>query len=490
MLSKGEENRIRNSPRVSSIVKNKNDVDEMSLEICRRLRERFREVAEIYGEEGNIIGLFFHDLVVHFTGIIIHRQALKKYAGLAEFPWVNRDYSLQPYTVNEETFARSGKISSIGEIVKSKGLVPVAVGQSIPLGYGQQQLVAKLVKLLLPHPGWTRAFLPKCELQIDLLQDIILELCQAFSITNEHTVSENWRRYALFHTHDKQKVLSGKGALLGTRNNLHNRKISVNYLQQGKQVIGFTHGEITNHVLDEPVFGYSDKTLCTTLVDYGSYQPKIVAFPPIIRPKTVKRRSSPVISKRYRKNHSIHYKELARSKNLFIPTIYQQNYLYGPKHAYESDTYYQWHLAMEKCLPNLTIKMHPKTRFKPRFECNVDYRQLDDCLDDFDVLIFDFFATAAVLAIFSDKPVIYFDIGLRNLDPEFQQDLRQRCTVLEINFDIEWEEQIRAGLRRYASEQKTCSNIPLGRYSLCDQDDFSISSTIMDIIRPPTGFSS
>ena len=193
---------------------------------------------------------------------------------------------------------------------------------------------------------------------------------------------------------------------------------------------------------------------------------------------------------RYKRSNSIQYRELARSKNLFIPTMYQQNYLYGPKHAYESDTYYQWHLAMVKYLPNLTIKMHPKTRFEPPFECNVDYRQLDDCLDDFDVLIFDFFATAAVLAIFSDKPVIYFDIGLRNLDPEFEQDLRQRCTVLEIDFDMEWEEQIRAGLTRYASEGKTCSNTTLGQYSLCAQDDFSISSTIMDIIRSPTGFSS
>ena len=243
-----------------------------------------------------------------------------------------------------------------------------------------------------------------------------------------------------------------------------------------------THSEITNHVLDEPVFGYSDKTLCTTLVDYGSYQPKNVAFPPIIRPKTIKRRSSPVISKRYRRNHSIHYKELAQSKNLFIPTIYQQNYLYGPKHAYESDKYYQWHVALSKCLPNMTVKMHPKSRTIPEFNCNVDFRQLDDCIDEYDVLIFDFFSTAAVLAIFSEKPVIYFDIGLRILDEKFKEHLHNRCSVFEIDFQVDWEEQIRDGLARFEQDQRITTNIGLERYSICDKEEFSLCTMLMDII--------
>ena len=160
-------------------------------------------------------------------------------------------------------------------------------------------------------------------------------------------------------------MIKNKGVLVGTRNNLHNRKLAINFLQQGKEVIGFTHGEISNHVLDEPVYGYSDKTLCTTLVDYGSFRPETVSFPPIIKPVKESRRSSPVVEKIYRRNEAIEYRDLRKTQNLLIPTIYQQNFLYGPKHAYESHKYYRWHQALEQCVPNFTVKLHPKARFRP-----------------------------------------------------------------------------------------------------------------------------
>ena len=134
-------------------------------------------------------------------------------------------------------------------------------------------------------------------------------------------------------------------------------------------------------------------------------------------------------------------------------------------------------------MPNLTIKMHPKTRFHPAFTCNVVYRQLADCVEDYDVLMFDFFATAAVLTIFSDKPVIYFDIGLRSLDPQFRSGLENRCTVVEVDFFRDWEEQIQVGLNQYENAQRTCSNIDLEKYSLCDLEEFSLSDTIFDIMR-------
>jgi len=207
-----------------------------------------------------------------------------------------------------------------------------------------------------------------------------------------------------------------------------------------------------------------------------------VTYPPIIKPNSVRRRSSSVIAKRYKPNGSINYVELNRSKILFIPTIYQQNYLYGPSHAYESDKYYQWHVALTKCMPNMTVKMHPKTRATPSFNCNVDFRQLDDCVDEYDVLIFDFFSTAAVLAIFSEKPVIYFDIGLRMLDKQFRQHLLNRCSVFDIDFEADWDEQIRAALASYGKDQRTTTNLGLERYSLCDEEEFSLFRTLIDII--------
>jgi hypothetical protein len=75
----------------------------------------------------------------------------------------------------------------------------------------------------------------------------------------------------LLHTTAEQQILHERGLLLGTRNNLQNRKLATNYLQQGKEVVAVTHGEVANSVMDEPSFGYSERTLCSTLVGYGDF---------------------------------------------------------------------------------------------------------------------------------------------------------------------------------------------------------------------------
>ena len=116
------------------------------------------------------------------------------------------------------------------------------------------------------------------------------------------------------------------------------------------------------------------------------------------------------------------------------------------------------------------------------FDCNLDYRQLERCISEYDVLVLDYFATSAVLAIFSDKPMIYFNIGLRTMEQKFRHALESRCTLINIDFSDNWDDQIRLGLCRYEREQKTCSNIELAKYALCDHDEFSMPKVIIDII--------
>jgi hypothetical protein len=96
--------------------------------------------------------------------------------------------------------------------------------------------------------------------------------------------------------------------------------------------------------------------------------------------------------------------------------------------------------------------------------------------------VLDYFATSAVLAIFSDKPVIYFNIGLRTMDGDFHRDLESRCTLVNVDFEENWDDQILLGLSEYESEKKTCSNVELAEYALCDHNEFSMSKVIIDII--------
>ena len=110
-------------------------------------------------------------------------------------------------------------------------------------------------------------------------------------------------------------------------------------------------------------------------------------------------------------------------------------------------------------------------------------RALEECLDDYDFFIFDFLATGAVQALFSEKPIIYFDIGLRNLQREFHSDLKERCAVIPINFDLDWAAQIRKGLERIKESKTIYKNTQLARYSLHGGSQLSVISRISDIIR-------
>ena len=456
--------------------------DATCYEICEYLRKRYQELARAHGESGNIIGLFFHDLIIHFTGIVIHRAARHSYGDDFVFPWVNKTYAEEPFLYPLANYPLPTIRKGFKAVIKRHGILPVSVGHGVGFGYNQKVYSRKLLKIFLHNAEFDVAYLPNLVSQRQFLKSVINDLCKHYSIRNVANVLENWNRYIAMNTTDVQRTISDKGILLGTRQVLHNRKLAVNYLQQGKEVVGFTHGEICEQVFNEPIFSYSDRTLCTTNIDYGDYKPKEISYPLLFEPSNVLRRNSEVVANSYRLNGRIGGKNLSTSKVLFIPTIYQNNYLYGPVHGYESQTYYSWHLAVAKLIRNMTIKVHPKTRWRPEYPCPVEERYLEDCINEYEVLIFDFFATGAVLAIYSDKPVIYFDIGLRSFTAEFDKDLLKRCHVIKIDFSESWEEQIRSGLMHQELEGKEYTNIELSKYALSKNENFSLNRLVYDIV--------
>ena len=459
------------------------DLDAECLDVCDFVKARFFSLANDHGLVNNIIGLFFHDLVSHFTGILIHRAASRGYGKDIDFPWVNKGFTQKPFIYYQEPSEVQIRARSAKEIIKEIAVIPIAGGNAIPFGYKEKQFVRQTLNVLLSHPFSARAWLAGHAGQVQYLRDVVYELCQRVSITDSDTVWENWNRYALFHTSANRESITLKGLIVGTRNDLHNRKLAINFMSQHKPVIGFTHGEVSNSVYDEPVFGYSDKTLCTTLVDYGDFVTSKETHKAIIRPENFIRRSSKVVARRFRPVDKVKHRELHESRVLYVPTIYQANALYGPSHAYEAAIYHQWHMTVARVVPNMVLKLHPKNRFSPTNHCRVEERRLDECLGDYEVIMFDFLATGAVLSIFSDKPVIYFDIGLRNLNPAFARSLEQRCSIIPIDWGGVWEEQVRDGIEKYESEAREYSNRQLERFSICEHDQLRMRDVILDIIR-------
>ena len=340
---------------------------------------------------------------------------------------------------------------------------------------------------VLAHPPQSELFLPGRATQLTILEELIHDLCRDYDISNRDIVSENWKQYAGFHTTDKQERTWGKGVMIGTRNNLHNRKLALNYLQQGKEVVAITHGEVANSVMDEPPFGYAERTLCTTLIDYGDFDADGQYNVPIFQPRQRFYRSAPVARSIHRPSDNICPPIRQSCRALYIPTTYTGNGLYGPFHIYEDSLYKRWQQVLFKSFPGLTLKAHPKSRSEPPASLTVERRRLEDCMDDYELIVFDYFATGSMLALVSDKPVIYFDIGLRRLHPKFVRELKSRCEHAKIDLNSDISRQVKATLARFWSGGASQTNTGIAPYALCEESQFSWFGLFKSVARgaPP-----
>ena len=363
-------------------------------------------------------------------------------------------------------------------------MVPLAIGNSLPYGYKQQWLTSRFVGLLGAFQKPVRSFLPKQRQQIDALLACIGELCSDHAVPTVGTIQDNWARYAKIHTVEKQKRLNQNCIILGNRQDLQNRKLAVNFLQQDKDVVAFTHGEISSVVFDEPMYGYAERTLCSTLIEYGK---KDVGEPNdrvLVRPRTILYRNSLAAKAQYHRRERIEFRELSQAKVLYIPTTYVGNQIYGPFHAYEDQIYREWQLALVEVIPSLTVKVHPKSNVKLHPPGQPEKRWLDDCINEYDVLLIDYMATAAVLSIVSDKPIIYFDIGLRKLSKTFERDLQARSQYARIDINGNLREQIHDGLEKYSRSSRRWSNIDIEKYIINNNQNFSWLELIRKTLRP------
>lgn len=458
---------------VNSVNSMPQSIDTDLLVIIELIKKRFQTLSMEVGPIGNIFTIFMHDLVVHFSGILMHRAALERYPDEVKFPWVNKNYALLPYTTDIHTNGRLNLANQLKSSLRRLPLSRVALGSALPFGYRQEWFAAKAINLLASYKPFVQAYLPQRNQQIDGLLDFVIDLCRLHGIPRVETVRENWQQYCAFHTSDEQPVFREHGILLGTRNNLENRKLAVNYLQQGKEVIAITHGEVANSVMDEPPFGYSERTLCTTLIDFGDFDCDGEYNAPLISPRQRFYRSAPVARSIHRPCDDIQLPNRQYCRALYIPTTYTGNGLYGPFHIYEDALYRRWQQALFGTFPGLTLKAHPKSRSQPPADIRVERRQLEACILDYELLVFDYFATGSMLALMSDKPVIYFDIGLRRLHPNFIKDLKSRCEYAKIDLAHNMEEQVRVALVCIRSAGVVRSNLAMAHYALCERPSFN-----------------
>ena len=403
----------------------------------------------------------------------MHREAKGEYSDIVEFPFVTGRYAKHPYSLSDLDEIRTVGNGNLKALVRQLGLSKVALGHAVPIDKKTEWITGKLVNLLGAKKPFVQAFLPRREIQIQALKGLIEELSEELGIAEVDILLGNWQRYIKMHTTSEQSAISGCGVIVGTRNHLHNRKLALNYLQQEKEVVAITHGEVANSVMDEPPFGYSERTLCSVLVDYGDYDKDGSYNTPWLMPRQRIYRDGVIASKVYEPRSDIRFPGSRVASGLYIPTIHHGNTLYGPFHAFEDLKYRRWQDAVCRTLKGVTFKVHPKSRSGPIAGVRLEKRPLEVCIKDYDYLVFDYFATGAMLGLVSNKPVIYCDIGLRNLHPGFLNDLKNRCEYVKIDLENLDKNYLTIQLSEALSSQKSFSNEEIKKYVFCKSTKFS-----------------
>ena len=448
-------------------------VDENAVKIVERLKRAHEDWCKEVNPCESIFLLFAHDFVRHFSGILLHREAKEEYSDSVQFPLITRKYARYPYRLDEFDNVQQSVKKDLKSAVRQFGLSKVALGQGVPIDKKYEWTTGKWMNLVGTQKPFVQAFFPKREIQIQALQGLIHDVAKEFEIPQVDAVLGNWNQHIELHTTSKQPVISLHGVIVGTRNNLQNRKLAVNYLQQRKEVVAITHGEVANSVMDEPPFGYSERTLCSVLVDYGDYDKDGFYNAPWVMPRRRIYRDGVVANKVFEPNSDIRFPGSRAASGLYIPTIHHGNTLYGPFHAFEDIKYREWQLKVCSLLENVTFKVHPKSRSGPIVGVPLENRSLEICIKDYDYLVFDYFATGAMLGLVTDKPVIYCDIGLRKLHPDFLYDLKNRCEYVKIDLENLDKSYLATKLSEALSSQKSFSNEGIKKYVFCKSDKFS-----------------
>ena len=126
------------------------------------------------------------------------------------------------------------------------------------------------------------------------------------------------------------------------------------------------------------------------------------------------------------------------------------------------------------------IQVHPKDQSYDGGK--IETRLLEECITEYDVLIYDYYSTAMTIGIFTDKPIIYFDIGSRNMSEEFRRDLKKRIFFCEIDLSGENTEQITDFKIAFEQVGIEWSNKHLAKYSIADGKNYGFWAPLLEVI--------
>lgn len=462
--------------------------DRVALEIEADLRESFNELSHSVGEYANVIGVFYHQLIAYFTNYYLIRNSKEHVAQISDFPFLSTDFIKSPRLLNFEP-NRVGRLTYKKRLLKGIDLVievlssmrntnlRVGLCNSPVLSY---QLFLNLKQIKIRMEKGNLLYLPELEFQLHFLENTISEFCKKFDVSHERIYIANFVNYARRYVTKKQIKVDNDwliiGSACGTSSLIMSRINAANYKFSDKMVIALAHGANSFLEIDEPIVGYGELSYCDYYVNFGKPFDvnRLKYVKPLQKQPKIVYKSEKLIE-RYYSGNKIKFRKLDKNiKIAYLPTGFSQNERSGPFRDHEDCIYRKWQESILKFDLDIIYKRHPLHMGVQINAKKIEKRPLQDCVREFDFFIIDHFATAQAYAAATDKPIIYFNLGLRNISSEILPEFKKRVFWIDIDILGSHEDQIIKAFEAYNNYQKDFVNSYTEKSSLSNTGNSAI----------------
>lgn len=408
----------------------------------------------------NLASLFFHDLMKILTGFTLRRSELESatwapdpvgFQPQRRLPYVGYQDLLGGMCLEEKDFAPShvrwGRKRRAAAVLSAvcrpflRSETPHAA-----LGFPAAVDTLQLWRSLRSH-GATIGFSSPGAIPIPTLEPQLLEITRSIeSIFARLALHDDpGPLKELIRRHIRARVEEGQPRppeydvlITGTLMKLEDRGAAAVARAAGVPVVSVMHGDQFG-AYDEPHIGYGELTYASAFVGYGrgdaigfdemEYGRSLFDQPAYIPS------DSSLVRKRFRDPWIRPLGALDAQKVMYVPNSLKGQTRYGPFHDIPDVCYVAWYRTVLAAFPNAILKLHPKSAVDPR-GLGLQYElvmggSLQDCLDVPDVFVIDSVSTAFALAAATDKPIVYCDIGLRNLSSRGKRAIQDRCLWIE-----------------------------------------------------------
>lgn len=480
-----------------------NKDNEYSLKIYNDLKTAYIKSLKLFPKDVNLIGVYFIDILKLLT----HTYLKDKEISLNITPskiYTDKSLHTWPYLSYNDIYSGceiKSKIFGKGNAIK-QSKVKLFLQSLVNTQYSLGKKFSKKISMISPKIDtgnnliWTSApniktnlinlesgwfGIPELDQQISLLKKNVSEIMES----NYHPLPSELI-LSLLENHIKADCFSGNNSIqfngdilvLSSGVELQNRMLSLNAIQKGIPIINILHGEAFG-VHDEPIFSnYCECMYSDAVLGYGlgfsfaqnSYQFGINKEIKYIQSNGVN------TSKFFNKSKEIKNLKQKNIKYYYYPTTLSGvSHRYGPFRDTADSLYLTWQETLFKVFENsITIKSHPKEKYGLSYsfpDMNVVSGSFPDLIDEIDVFVFDYIGTAFNEACSTNKPVIYFDLGIRNIHSDALRKIKDRTIYFDIKDGLPTLSEIQDCLF-YEDKQ----NFYTSNYSLCDNDKNRVES--------------